>query len=189
MITADWASFEQKDRRRYVRRGAQRCSVRVYDLPIDQAPVLPRDGMYFPGETSGPRIVRDGVSIDPERIAGKLTMIRATVVAGYAGYEGCVVILKTVVPVPECRGFYSPDGVVEESVDILRRIDGNYRVYMHADGQYRIEAVPPDAATIYWKGADGTLAGDYTAEGAGAAETVTVEALPLGGEESFDYGW
>ncbi|HUU82655.1 MAG TPA: hypothetical protein VM243_04030, partial [Phycisphaerae bacterium] len=109
--------MEEKNARQQFRRGRQSVYVRVYNVPMDRTQTLPRAGDYFPGEISGPRIAPGGVSTARVQVKGGVSGLRITISATKPAYEKYVVVLKTSVPTADCRGFYSPDGTVSDSVE------------------------------------------------------------------------
>jgi hypothetical protein len=84
---ADLAAYEDKTQRRYFRRGREGVYLRVYDVPLNALTTLPKAGAYFPGDTSGPRITSDGVSIGPVVTkGGSHTATRITIMAAAPKY-------------------------------------------------------------------------------------------------------
>jgi len=90
--TGDMAGYEKKTERRAARQKAHTLHTRVYEVPFGSTPALPLEGAYFPGETSGPRVMAGGVSTSPiPNRSGEPTNIRVTIVAAsplYVALEG-----------------------------------------------------------------------------------------------------
>ena len=91
--TGEMAGYEKKVERRSGRMRGHFWNSRVYEVPFNSIPALPLPGAYFPGETTGPRVLEDGVTTSPVIAKGQSepTNLRITIVAGgplYATSDG-----------------------------------------------------------------------------------------------------
>jgi len=81
-ITTGLGYYEQKVYRRSFRRMGHYYQIRVYDTPFNDSVTLPLPGEYFPGETTGPKILADGITTAPVMGKDGPTALRITIVAG-----------------------------------------------------------------------------------------------------------
>lgn len=87
---ADLGEYEDKTQRRYFRRGREGVYLRVYEVPLNATSTLPKAGAFFPGDTTGPRITSDGVTIGPVVTKGSHTATRITIMAAAPKYAADV---------------------------------------------------------------------------------------------------
>jgi len=180
-------NLEQKEERRYFRRGRAALLQRVYLVSLDDTPPMPRAGEYFPGETSGPRIIHNGVDAVPVT-RGEDTGLRITVTAARPACEQYVLVKDTAVDGLNPYGFYSPDGSLTGTKATQRRVDGLFYLYWDTGtDSWIIKSVVNELN--YWVRNDPAIAGVYAVGGGGAAQTVKLEALASGAAETFSQNW
>lgn len=88
MDAATLAQFEVgTPKRQTFRRGRRSIYMRFYRIDSDQLLTLPAAGDFFPGETSGPCVTADGVSIQPVEKSGGFVGFSIAITAQEPVYE------------------------------------------------------------------------------------------------------
>ena len=181
MTTAELALLEQREARRYYRQGHRSFHSRVYDVSTDDTPPMPRAGEYFPGETSGYRIIPGGVSCVP--VAGRgTTGLRITITAMLPHCEMFLLHKKTVIDALSPYGYFSPGGTLIEGKPVQYRVDGKFYIFWNTD---RWKLVQVGTPANRWERVDAAIAGDYATLQGAATQAVTLKALSAGADETF----